>query len=178
MSSSTRERRKPVSFRIPLAELSKIEDYAAEQRISKSDALLYFLTKGIDADRGISLQLDAIQETLNEALYLIKKGSKLQTIDEVIDSVSSVVIDFPEVEKVHIFGSFARGDATAESDIDLRFEIEEGSSFSLFDLARIKELIEKRTGREVDIITVRDIRDGKLRQAIDREAKLIYERTR
>lgn len=178
MSSSTRERRKPVSFRIPPAELSRIEDYAAEQRISKSDALLYFLTKGIDADKGISLRLDAIQETLNEALHIIKRSSELQTIDEIIDLVSDAVLDFPEVEKVYIFGSFARGEATVESDVDLRFEIAEGSNFSLFDLARIKELLEKRIGREVDIITVRDIKDAKLRQAIDREEKLIYERTK
>jgi len=50
MEAQTRETRKPVSFRIPRNEMALIEEYATTHRVSKSDALIHYLRKGIDAD--------------------------------------------------------------------------------------------------------------------------------
>jgi uncharacterized protein len=52
---------------------------------------------------------------------------------------------------VRVFGSVARGDATADSDIDLLVDFEVGAS--LYDLSRLRlELIEL-LGIEVDVVS-------------------------
>lgn len=56
------------------------------------------------------------------------------------------------VKRAAIFGSFARGDATKNSDIDLLIEFK-GKSKSLLDLAGLKIQLEESLGRKVDLIT-------------------------
>ena len=59
------------------------------------------------------------------------------------------------VKRAAVFGSFARGDFRADSDIDLIVELEEGRS--LLDLAGLKIEIEERLGKRVDILTFNSI---------------------
>ncbi len=56
------------------------------------------------------------------------------------------------VKRAALFGSFARGDATEDSDIDLLIEFR-GKKKSLFDLAALKIQLEENLGRNVDLIT-------------------------
>ena len=56
------------------------------------------------------------------------------------------------VKRAALFGSFARGDATEESDIDLLIEFK-GKKKSLLDLAALKIQLEESLGRNVDLIT-------------------------
>jgi predicted nucleotidyltransferase len=56
-----------------------------------------------------------------------------------------------KLSKIGIFGSFARAEQTADSDIDLIVEFLEGTE-NLFQLKLgLKKLMEQRFGREVDI---------------------------
>ena len=52
------------------------------------------------------------------------------------------------VEKIGLFGSFARGEAGATSDIDLYVEMKP----SLFDMVGLKQEIESDLHRDVDLI--------------------------
>ncbi len=54
-------------------------------------------------------------------------------------------------KSVQLFGSFASGKASAQSDIDLLVEME--SSRSLLDIIAIKNGIEDLTERKVDVVT-------------------------
>lgn len=70
--------------------------------------------------------------------------------------------------RVRIFGSVARGDASAGSDVDLLVDFEMGSS--LFDLLHLQHDLEELLGRPVDVVstgglTPRD--DHILREAQD-----------
>jgi predicted nucleotidyltransferase len=56
------------------------------------------------------------------------------------------------VKRAAIFGSFARGDATKQSDIDLLIEFK-GKNKSLFDLVALKLQLEEKLGRHVDLVT-------------------------
>ncbi len=56
------------------------------------------------------------------------------------------------VKRASLFGSFARGDATDESDIDLLIEFK-GKTKSLLDLAALKIHLEESLGRHVDLVT-------------------------
>jgi predicted nucleotidyltransferase len=53
------------------------------------------------------------------------------------------------VFNIRIFGSVARGDASAESDVDFLFDIEEGRS--LLDLGGFYTDLEDLLGRTVDV---------------------------
>ncbi|OGJ20437.1 MAG: hypothetical protein A3A82_00380 [Candidatus Pacebacteria bacterium RIFCSPLOWO2_01_FULL_47_12] len=53
------------------------------------------------------------------------------------------------VNYLGLFGSFARGDETPESDIDLLIDFDETKT--LFDLARLKISLQENLGRKVDL---------------------------
>ena len=56
-----------------------------------------------------------------------------------------------DVREAYVYGSYARGDETPESDIDLRFLC--GDSITYGDLHRISNELKKTLGTEVDILT-------------------------
>ncbi len=75
-------------------------------------------------------------------------------------------------ERVYLFGSFARGDATEASDIDLR--IDKGSIRGL-QFARLLGDLEDALGRRIDLISTNGM-DEDFRRAIAPEEVLLYER--
>jgi len=72
-----------------------------------------------------------------------------------------------------LFGSTARDEANAHSDIDIFIDIEPGRKFSLLDLAGIERLLSEHLGAEIDV-TTRASLHPKLRREIEREALRIY----
>lgn len=60
------------------------------------------------------------------------------------------------VKRASIFGSFARGDAKANSDVDFLIEYTMDDK-SLFDLVDLKFELEETLGRKVDIVTYNSI---------------------
>ena len=68
---------------------------------------------------------------------------------------------------VRVFGSVARGDADAASDVDFLVDMEPGRS--LLDLAGFLMALRGILGREVDVVTERGLRD-RVRGRVLREA--------
>ena len=77
-----------------------------------------------------------------------------------------------DVSFIGVFGSFARGESTADSDIDLLVRFSEMKS--LLDLVRIEREFSEALGRKVDLLTEASI-SPYLRDEIKRELKVIYE---
>ena len=96
--------------------------------------------------------------------------------EEVIHAVSEVAERYPAIQKIFMFGSFARGDQSTTSDIDLRLEFAEGDQPSLADVSHFAKEVEQATKREADVVTARTIKNEKLAEAIERDKVLIYER--
>ncbi|MDD2388761.1 MAG: nucleotidyltransferase domain-containing protein [Desulfobacterales bacterium] len=69
--------------------------------------------------------------------------------------------------KMGIFGSAARDDMTAESDIDVVVEL---GKTDLFYLNGIKQELEEQLHRKVDIVRYRDSMNAFLKKRIDKEA--------
>jgi hypothetical protein len=61
-----------------------------------------------------------------------------------------------KARQVAVFGSVARGDATATSDIDFLVEFEPGAT--LLDLLRLNDELERFLGRSVDVVSVGGLR--------------------
>jgi len=68
---------------------------------------------------------------------------------------------------VRVFGSVARGDALAESDVDFLVDFEDGRS--LLDLGGLLADLEQLLGRPVDVVTERGLRE-RIRERVLKEA--------
>ena len=79
------------------------------------------------------------------------------------------------VLKVWLFGSYARGEETEESDVDILFIPDMSQNFSLFTLGGMYMDLKDLLGREVDLVP-----DGSLlpfaQETAEQDKKLIYER--
>lgn len=81
------------------------------------------------------------------------------------------------VKKVYLFGSFARGEQTSKSDVDLRFETDD--SYSLVDHSNIRLDLIEALNRDVDIITADyDHLDDQFVKNIRKDEICIYENER
>jgi len=76
------------------------------------------------------------------------------------------------VERLYLFGSTARGDATESSDVDLFFDYEKGK-FGLFELMDVKEYAAGILGRSTDIMT-RDSLHKAIRQRVEATAVRVF----
>lgn len=77
--------------------------------------------------------------------------------------------------KAWLFGSYARGEETSSSDIDLLVEYDNDAKVSLFTVGHISYVLSQELGCDVDLIE-----DGCLydfaRQSAENDKILIYER--
>ncbi|USB33382.1 nucleotidyltransferase family protein [Paenibacillus sp. YPG26] len=76
------------------------------------------------------------------------------SIHSLIESNHNTILNIAKsngAKKISLFGSAARGEDHAESDIDFLIEFEENRS--LFDLIRLKNQLEDLLNKPVDIVT-------------------------
>jgi predicted nucleotidyltransferase len=71
------------------------------------------------------------------------------------------------VNRIGLFGSFAKGEARPGSDIDVVVELGEPD---LFALVHVKEELESKFQRSVDVIPYTELMNGFLKARIQREA--------
>jgi len=104
-------------------------------------------------------------------------GSNIPYIDQIVD----IIVSLAEPEKIILFGSYARGDATEKSDIDLLIlkknlenerEMYNKIEYAFFD-NRIKVAIDHIS---MDYDKYYDLNDviGYIYKTINKEGKVIY----
>lgn len=69
---------------------------------------------------------------------------------DISTAVSRVLARY-DASEVYLFGSFARGEQTPDSDIDLRLVC--GNTMTFGTLYELSHELEKELGRKVDIVT-------------------------
>lgn len=77
------------------------------------------------------------------------------------------------IVKAAIFGSVARGESNADSDID--FIVSFGGKYDLLDLVGLKQDIEDIMNKSVDLITYDALKDNNFARSVLQEAKVVYE---
>lgn len=77
-----------------------------------------------------------------------------------------------DVQHLYLFGSTARNEAGADSDVDLFFDYPRGK-FGLYELMDVKEAAARILGRKADIMT-RDSIHKALRTRIEAEAVPVF----
>ncbi len=79
------------------------------------------------------------------------------------------------VKSLYVFGSFASGEMTADSDIDLLVEFERESYSGAFEqLMDFKEQMEKHFQHPIDIIVNRPFRNPHFQDEVNRTKQLVY----
>ena len=95
-----------------------------------------------------------------------------------LDEICEVCVPIAEkygVDKVYIFGSYARKEATDASDIDLL--IDKGDIRNLLDYFAFVSDLEESFGKHVDVVTI-TCNDKEFVYKVIKEAILIYESKR
>jgi hypothetical protein len=92
---------------------------------------------------------------------------KKEELIDILRNYKNERANYYGIMTIGIFGSTARGDAREESDVDIVLRIREPD---LFMLVGIKEELEERLHRPVDIVTYRDNMNLFLKKRIDEEA--------
>lgn len=72
------------------------------------------------------------------------------SFDYISSAVSRVLAQY-DVREAYLFGSFARGEQTPNSDIDLRLVC--GNTMTFGTLYELSHELERELGRKVDIVT-------------------------
>lgn len=94
----------------------------------------------------------------------------IYSVNEIRDIVVPIAKQH-HIGRVYLFGSYARGEATADSDIDLR--VDKGSVKGLFALGAFYADLEDGLGKHLDLLTTGSL-DQKFLQSIAKEEVLIY----
>ena len=92
------------------------------------------------------------------------------TVDEIRQAAQELGAQYG-VEHIYLFGSYARGEATADSDVDLR--LDKGQLRGLFQLAGLQLALEDRLGAKVDLLPS-DSLDDRFLSRIRREEVMLY----
>ena len=91
-----------------------------------------------------------------------------------LDEIRNAVCDLGRrygLQRAYLFGSYARGEATPESDVDIR--IDKGNLRGLFALSGLRLALVERLEREVDLLTT-DSLDANFLARIQREEIRLY----
>ena len=94
------------------------------------------------------------------------------TKDEIREAVRSVASKY-NIENVYLFGSYARGDATEDSDCDLR--VVGGDIRGLFQLSGLYIDFEEALGKPVDVVMT-DSMTNSFYDLIKDEEILVYDK--
>lgn len=96
--------------------------------------------------------------------------SKIYSIDEIKAMVAPIAEQYG-VARVFLFGSYARGEATPDSDLD--FRVDKGSLRGLIQLGGLYSDLEETFDKKLDLLTTGSLEE-KFLNRISSEEILIY----
>ncbi len=73
------------------------------------------------------------------------------TLDQITNAAKKVAKEYP-IKAIHLFGSYANGTNTENSDVDLLVEFIENNGVSLITICSLKIRMEELLNKEVDVI--------------------------
>lgn len=78
------------------------------------------------------------------------------TIDELKRIITPVTKKYG-IPAVYVFGSYARNEATEQSDVDLLIDRTGSSIRSMYDMGGLYEELRERIGKEIDLVTTQTL---------------------
>ncbi|GHU93907.1 hypothetical protein FACS1894156_1450 [Bacteroidia bacterium] len=93
---------------------------------------------------------------------------------KLLHKIQSTLADAP-ISRAWLFGSFARHEEQADSDIDILVQFMPDAKITLFDYGGIVYELESKTGRKVDLVQDKMLKPFAQKTA-EQDKILIYER--
>lgn len=101
-------------------------------------------------------------------------SKKIYTIEEIKKILIKILKDLP-VYQVILFGSYAKNEATSQSDLD--FIVDTKNTLQGFDFLELAYIIEKNFKKDIDVFEKYDIiENSKIDKEIKRTGVIVYER--
>jgi len=97
-------------------------------------------------------------------------NKRLYSLEEIKKRLASTAEQYG-VEKAYVFGSYARGEATPESDVDIC--IEKGKIRTLFELSGFYLDLQEALDKNVDVVTNSSL-SGNFKDRVEHEMILVY----
>ena len=94
-----------------------------------------------------------IASALGVQMEVLMRGECVYTLDEIAERIAPVAKKY-NIPKVYIFGSYARGEANPDSDVDLMIEV--GNLRGLEVIGALEEF-KNALNKPVDLITTRSL---------------------
>ena len=154
-----------------IASREMVVKLAAYYQVNENELVVSWLSdKLISEIDNEDLALNAFKVAEEKIAY--RKTPHL-TRDKIIEIIRDFLSRDGRVSKAWIFGSFARGDNTSKSDIDLMVKFNDTNKISLLDYADIAYLLEEQIKIKIDLVEEGYLRPFALGTA-KYDLKLIY----
>lgn len=95
-------------------------------------------------------------------------------MEQIIQKAALFFRDKP-VKRAYLFGSTARGDQTAESDVDILVDLDYENGADFFAFVDMQEELTKLLRTKVDLVSSNGL-SSFIKPQIDQEKQLIYEK--
>ena len=115
---------------------------------------------------------------VGERSYLCRQeiGTTLVMSTQALTKTIADYFKTQPVLKAWLFGSYSRGEATEDSDIDILVSFDENANVSLFTIGGMYMDLRRLTGKNIDLIEEGTLEPYAI-ESVNRDKKLIYERT-
>jgi hypothetical protein len=102
-------------------------------------------------------------------------GRKPPKKDEILTALARLEKPLRErgLKSLAVFGSVIRGEARTDSDVDVLVDVEPDVRFSLIDLVALKDFLEDRLNRKVDVVTKSGL-ESTIRDRVLSEAESVF----
>jgi predicted nucleotidyltransferase len=118
-----------------------------------------------------------IASALGVQMEVLMRGECVYTLDEIAERIAPVAKKY-NIPKVYIFGSYARGEANPDSDVDLMIEV--GTLHGLEVISALEEF-QNVLKKPVDLITTRSLTQERTQdyskifiENLEKEKRVIY----
>ena len=154
----------------------------ASNKYDKEHTRSVMLKFNLTGDADILSKLDAVSNKQGYIKNLVRQDIRGSGECLPIDAIKTLLLPVAKkygLRRIFLFGSYARGEAKPESDIDLL--IEEGDFGTAAKFLDLIDALEARLGKPVDVVTANKAyndssRAGKrLLRNIERDKVLVYE---
>ena len=140
-----------------ISDYNKEKYYSVLLRIPKKDEAIIEKLTSVPSKNGYVLNL--IKENIRPSVL------KLSEIKKILKAV----LGNHGITKIYLFGSYARGDATSSSDVDILCD--KGDVKTLIEQGELEDELENKLGKKVDLVFTTSYMPDSFRQQM--EADLI-----
>ena len=138
-----------------ISDYNKEKYYSVLLRIPKKDGDIIEKITSVPSKNGYVLNL--IKEDIRPSVL------KLGEIKKILKSV----LGSHGITKIYLFGSYARGDATSNSDVDILCD--KGNVKTLIEQGELEDELENKLGKKVDLVFTTSYMPDYFRQQIEKD---------